>query len=146
MKTWKLVSGIISMVISLVVTFQSCAVGVLEAMGAEGSDSASGIIVAILLIAGGVVSVATRKGGKGGNIAIISIYGIAAISGSPQRYTKTLMCGLFGAASACCWQLFLLRKGQSSLFRRMTRQSDRKRDGEGRLFLYYLSLRYGQRP
>lgn len=90
MKTWKLVSGIISMVISLVVTFQSCAVGVLEAMGAEGSDSASGIIVAILLIAGGVVSVATRKGGKGGNIAIISIYGIAAIIGFTAKVYEDL--------------------------------------------------------
>lgn len=90
MKTWKLVSGIISMVISLVVTFQSCAVGVLEAMGAEGSDSASGISVAILLIAGGVVSVATRKGGKGGNIAIISIYGIAAIIGFTAKVYEDL--------------------------------------------------------
>ena len=64
MKTWKLVSGIISMALSIVIVFQSCAVGVLEAMGAEGNDSAAGIIVAILLIAGGIVSVATRKGGK----------------------------------------------------------------------------------
>lgn len=55
MKTWRLVSGIISMVLSLVIILQSCAVGVLEAMGAEGNDSASGIIVAILLIAGGIV-------------------------------------------------------------------------------------------
>ena len=98
MKTWKLVSGIISMVISLVVTFQSCAVGVLEAMGAEGSDSASGIIVAILLIAGGVVSVAMRKGGKGGDIAIISIYGIAAVIG----FTAEIYTDLIVWAAWCC--------------------------------------------
>lgn len=98
MKTWKLVSGIISMEISLVVIFQSCAVGILEAMGAEGSDSASGIIVAILLIAGGVVSVSTRKGGKDGDIAIISIYVIAAIIGfTAEIYTDLIIWAVW-----CC--------------------------------------------
>jgi len=41
MKTWKLVSGIISMVLSLIIIVQSCAMGVLEAMGASGNDSGS---------------------------------------------------------------------------------------------------------
>lgn len=98
MKTWKLVSGILSMVLSIVIIFQSCAVGVLEAMGAAGSDSASGIIVAILLIAGGIVSVATRKGGKGGNIAIICIYGVAAIIG----FTAKVYGDLIVWAVWCC--------------------------------------------
>lgn len=41
MKTWRLISGILSIVLSLVILLQSCAVGMLEAMGADGSDSAS---------------------------------------------------------------------------------------------------------
>lgn len=98
MKTWKLVSGIISMVLSIVIVFQSCAVGVLEAMGAEGNDSAAGIIVAILLIAGGIVSVATRKGGKGGNIAMICIYGVAALLG----FTAKVYGDLIVWAVWCC--------------------------------------------
>ena len=40
MKTWRLISGILSIVLSLVILLQSCAVGMLEAMGADGSDSA----------------------------------------------------------------------------------------------------------
>lgn len=76
-----MISGILSMVLSLVILLQSCAVGMAEALGAEGNDSASGLIVALLLIAGGVVSVVTRKGGKGGNIAILIIYSLAAIIG-----------------------------------------------------------------
>ena len=88
MKTWKLVSGIISMVLSIVIVFQSCAVGVLEAMGAEGNDSAAGIIV----------SVATRKGGKGGNIAMICIYGAAALLG----FTAKVYGDLIVWAVWCC--------------------------------------------
>lgn len=98
MKTWKLVSGIISMALSIVIVFQSCAVGVLEAMGAEGNDSAAGIIVAILLIASGIVSVATRKGGKGGNIAMICIYGAAALLG----FTAKVYGDLIVWAVWCC--------------------------------------------
>ena len=98
MKTWRLVSGIISMVLSLVIILQSCAVGVLEAMGAEGNDSASGIIVAILLIAGGIVSVVTSKGGNGGSIAIICIYGIAAVIG----FTAKVYGDLIIWAVWCC--------------------------------------------
>ena len=37
----RLISGILSIVLSLVILLQSCAVGMLEAMGADGSDSAS---------------------------------------------------------------------------------------------------------
>lgn len=98
MKTWKLVSGIISMVLSLIIIVQSCAMGVLEAMGASGNDSGSGIIVAILLIAGGIVSVVTRQGGRGGNIAIICIYGTAAVIGS----TANLYADLVVWAVWCC--------------------------------------------
>ena len=73
------------MVLSLIIIVQSCAMGVLEAMGASGNDSGSGIIVAILLIAGGIVSVVTRQGGRGGNIAIICIYGIEQIGRASCR-------------------------------------------------------------
>ena len=45
-------------------------------------DVIAGIIVAILMLAGGIVSIATRKSlGKGGNIALIVLFGLAAIIG-----------------------------------------------------------------
>ena len=46
----------------------------------EASGSA-GIIVAIMILSGGIVSIATRKGGKGGNIALIVLFGIGALFG-----------------------------------------------------------------
>ena len=73
MKTWKLVSGILSMILFVIVTFQSCAAGVANSLEANGETSGSaGVFVAILMLAGGIVSVATRNSEKkGGNIAYI---------------------------------------------------------------------------
>ena len=82
MKTWKLVSGILSIVLFFMVAFQSCAAGISNSLSETGEVSGSaGIIVAIMLLAGGIVSIATRKGGKGGNIALIVLFGIAALFG-----------------------------------------------------------------
>ena len=83
MKTWKLVSGILSMVLFALVAFQSCAAGVANSLEANGETSGSaGILVAILMLAGGIVSVATRKSEKkGGNIALIILFGLAALIG-----------------------------------------------------------------
>lgn len=80
--TWKLVSGILSMVLFILVSFQSCAAGLGNAIADNGEVSGSaGIIVAIMLLTGGIVSVATRKSGKGGDVALIVLYGIGAFIG-----------------------------------------------------------------
>ena len=83
MKTWKLVAGILSIVLSLLVMFQSCAAGLSNALQENGEVSGSaGLLVAIMMIAGGIVSIATRKSqGKGGNIALIIMFGLAALLG-----------------------------------------------------------------
>lgn len=83
MKTWKLVSGILCMVLFIVVAFQSCAAGIGNALTENGESSGSGgILVAIMMLSGGIVSVATRKSeGKGGNIALIILFGIGALAG-----------------------------------------------------------------
>lgn len=83
MKTWKLVSGILSIILFVVVAFQSCAAGIGNTLAQNGESSGSGgIIVAILMLTGGIVSTATRKGeGKGANIALIILFGIAAFFG-----------------------------------------------------------------
>ena len=53
MKVWKLVSGILSMILFVLVAFQSCAAGVSNALEANGEVSGSaGIIVAIHMLAG----------------------------------------------------------------------------------------------
>lgn len=83
MKTWKLVSGIISIVLFVFVVFQSCAAGFVNTVSNNGEVSGSaGLIVAFMLLAGGIVSVSTRKSnGRGGNIALIVLYGIGALIG-----------------------------------------------------------------
>lgn len=83
MKTWKLVAGILSMVLFIIVAFQSCAAGVLNTLEDNGEISGSaGILVAVLMLTGGIVSVATRKSIRnGGNVALIIIFGLAALVG-----------------------------------------------------------------
>lgn len=83
MKAWKLVAGILSIVFFVFVAFQSCAAGVANTLSENGEVSGSaGILVAIFMLAGGIVSIATRKStGKGGNIALIILFGLAALIG-----------------------------------------------------------------
>lgn len=83
MKTWKLVSGILSIILFVLVTFQSCAVGLGNAISENGEVSGSGgVLVAVMMLAGGIVSIATRKSeGKGGDIALIVLYGLGTLTG-----------------------------------------------------------------
>lgn len=82
MKTWKLVSGILSVVFFLFVTLQSCAASMADALtDGDGIGGAAGLIVALMLLSGGIVSIAVRKGGNGGNIALIVLFGIGALCG-----------------------------------------------------------------
>lgn len=83
MKTWKLVSGILSMVLSGFVFFQSAAVELGNAL-AESSETSgsSGFIVATMLLSAGILSVVIRKRiEKGTHIALSVLYGIGAIIG-----------------------------------------------------------------
>lgn len=84
MKAWKLISGILSIIFFSIVSFQSCAVGFVNAVEDNASDTSggAGMIVAFLLLVGGVVSICVRKSkGKGGNIALFLIFGLAALIG-----------------------------------------------------------------
>lgn len=82
MKTWKLVSGILSIILFVFVAFQSCAAGLANTLSENGEVGGSGgILVAIMLLAGGIVSIATRNKGNGGNIALIVLFGIGALFG-----------------------------------------------------------------
>lgn len=83
MKIWKLVSGILSIILFLFVSFQSCAAGLSNALENNGEISGSaGIIVAILMLAGGIISIVTRNAVKnGGNITLFILFGLAALVG-----------------------------------------------------------------
>ena len=83
MKVWKLVSGILSIILFVIVTFQSCAAGLSNTLEEYGEVSGTaGVLVAAFMLAGGIVSIATRKSEKnGGNIALIILFGLAALIG-----------------------------------------------------------------
>lgn len=82
MKTAKLTIGIISIFLSMIVLFQSCAAGIGSALENNTKDTSggSGIFVALLMIIGGIVGIAARKS-KGGAIAATIVYVIAGIVG-----------------------------------------------------------------
>lgn len=80
MKTWKLVSGILSIILSVLVILQSCVAGFANTIAENGEASGTGgLVVAIILLAGGIVSIATKKGSKGGNIALIILFGLGSL-------------------------------------------------------------------
>lgn len=88
MKTWKLVSGILSIVMSLFVVFQSMIVGIDNSLNRSQEVSGSaGLIVAILMLVAGIVSIVTRKGEKGGSIAVCILFFLAALIGFPNAGT-----------------------------------------------------------
>lgn len=83
MKTWKLVSGIISIVLSVFVVFQSMMAGLTNALEAnEQSSGSAGLVVSICMLCGGIVSIVSRKNNsKGTNIALIILFGLATLTG-----------------------------------------------------------------
>lgn len=83
MKTWKLVSGILSIILFVLVAFQSCAVGISNTLSeSEEISGTAGIIVAILMLTGGIVSISTRKSKKkSADIALIILFCLAAFFG-----------------------------------------------------------------
>ena len=83
MKIWKLVSGILSIVLSVLVFMQSGLAGLSNTLEDNGEIGGSaGVIVAILMLTVGILSIVVRKSkSKGGNIAIIILSGIATFMG-----------------------------------------------------------------
>ena len=81
MKSWKLVSGILCIVLCVIVLFQSCAAGLANALEENGdSGGTAGLLVALLLLAGGVTAIATRNSReKGGSVALVILFGLAAV-------------------------------------------------------------------
>ena len=81
MKTAKMIIGIISIVLTFVMLFQSCAAGIGDAMENKGGTSGgTGIFTAILILIAGIVAIAARNS-KGGSIFCAVLYALAGIIG-----------------------------------------------------------------
>lgn len=114
MKVVKLVTGILSIVFSLFVLLQSCAAGISNTLSENGEAGGSaGLLVAIFLLAAGIVAIATRKMKLGGNIACIILYGLGAILGFSMAGSYTdlkiwaaycLICAILHLISIFTWK------------------------------------------
>lgn len=81
MKTWKLVSGILSIVLFVIVASQSRIARFVNLFDGQSSGSA-GMLVSFMMLAGGIVSIATRTSiRKGGNVALAVLFGLGALVG-----------------------------------------------------------------
>lgn len=82
MKIWKIVSGGLSVALSVILIYQSFFSGVWDAMAENGQFSgAAGIAVALLLAVGGIVSIATCGGSRSGAIAMAILFGTGGVVG-----------------------------------------------------------------
>ena len=82
MRIWKIVSGVLSIAVSLFVVFQSFFAGMWNILSQNGQSSGTaGVVVAITLLTGGIVALATHNGSRGGDIAMAILYGIGAVIG-----------------------------------------------------------------
>lgn len=117
MKVWKLVAGIFSIVLSVIVLFQSCAAGVVDAIEDQGGTSGSaGLIVAIVMLAGGIVSIATRSSQKkGASIALLILFGIGAVTGLAMHgiYTDLIIWGVFCLINAILALINIITVGKN---------------------------------
>ena len=108
MKTARLCIGIISMVLFLVITLQSCAVGIGEAITGEGTDgSSSGAAVAWLLLIGGIIGVCTRKGVIGAYVtaAFYALAGLLGVTANTSIYGDLVIWGVLSLIFAAIFVL-----------------------------------------
>lgn len=82
MKTSRLVIGIISIVLFVLIVFQSCAVGTANTLEGNGETSGSaGFFLAVCMLIAGIVGIVTRNKGKGGPIIAGCFYLIGGLLG-----------------------------------------------------------------
>lgn len=102
MKTTKLVLGIISIVLFFLVSFQSCAAGLGNALTDSGEVSGTaGILLAFCMLIAGIVGICTRKSKGGGIVAGIfyllgGLLGITNYGSFSDLAIWSVLCLVFG--------------------------------------------------
>lgn len=77
--TMRLIIGIISIVLCLIILIQSCAAGIGNAISDNGeAGGTGGLILSIFMLVAGIIAIAARKS-KGGTITSIIFYDTGAI-------------------------------------------------------------------
>lgn len=78
MSVWKIISGILSVIISLILAVQSLYAGPLNGGQPVG---AGGVVTAAALLIAGILSVATHRGSKAGDGVMAALYGVGGLVG-----------------------------------------------------------------
>ncbi len=82
MKTAKLVIGVVSMVLFVIIAMQSCAAGISNSLEGSGEVSGTaGLLLGICMLIAGIVGTATRKGKRGGAFTAGGFYLAGGILG-----------------------------------------------------------------
>lgn len=71
MKTARLIIGIITFLLSIIILFQSCAAGMVNAIQSNHNDfgGSAGVLVALVSIIAGIIAIVCRNGAKGSIVA-----------------------------------------------------------------------------
>lgn len=117
MKITKLVVGILQIILSLVILFQSCASGFVNSVeNSNDHGGTAGLLVAIMYLATGIVYIATRKSEKlGGDIAgmvMMLIAGLFALTNA-HVYQDLIIWGIlsiFVGIGFFVWHLVINKK------------------------------------
>ena len=113
--TMRLIIGIFSILLSIIVGLQSCAAGIGEAISdSDSNGGGAGMILGFFMLAAGIVTIAARKS-KGGTITSIVVYilgGIVALSNPSKIYgdLKIWMAVAFIFAALLIISLFMKNK------------------------------------
>ena len=107
MRTWKLVSGILSIILFVLVAFQSCAAGVSNTLAENGEVSGSaGLIVAIMLLVAVLYQSPPETGARAVILRSLSCMGSAhCLDLCSRGVIQTYIYGLHGALSVQSWRL-----------------------------------------
>ena len=98
---WKVVSGILSIVIFVFMMFQTFALNIFNALTKSDDKSGSvGLLVAFIILTTGITSIVGRKS-KGANIAIVLLAGFGAFLGFHNI-------GIYADLVIWTWWLFIM--------------------------------------
>lgn len=103
MKTSRLTIGVISIVLFVFVSFQSCAAGLGNALAENGENSGTaGMLVAFCLLIAGIVGICNRKSIKGGYVTAVfyafgGLMGITNYGSYSDLKIWSILCFIFAA-------------------------------------------------
>ena len=104
----KLCLGIISIIISLLISLQACTLLVSNALVENGrTNASSGILLAFFLLIAGIIAIAARRS-RGGAVAATILYGMAGCVGAVTSLDGYQDIAIWTALCAILWLIFFI--------------------------------------